>query len=230
MMGVQVAKPIEVPVRFTFKGERPYINISTMFSGLLDALRDLHRFPQTAVLNVDNMKAVKELASHGNLRLALGTTSLPISDQTVLTMVGSIDGLPIAAVLDADLAASAVPREAGGREKLLVRNLQVHGPFSGRAELVELQDAADLILAFVEANKQLHEASVSPQGNKPKVRFGYLGQYSTPLETDLAGLVLPIDIEHVTSRSRGDRVHTLNRLTLHLPDRRMCSVLSFNYY
>lgn len=227
-----MSETITRPVSFSFKGERPYINIATMFEGLLGPLGELAKAAGAphAMLRLGMMKAVRELAGNGVLTLTSGAKGPPEVERAVLAVSGTLGALPFGAVLAADPAAHPAARVPGGREREVVADIAPSGRFRGAGTLVDLSSPADLVLGFIEVNKQLHQATLKDEAGAPAIRFGYLSGFQTPLEADFSGLRVPLEVVHIGAQESAGRVHTLNRITLDLPGGGQSFTLCFNYY
>lgn len=227
-----MTETITRPVSFSFKGARPYINISTMFEGLLGALGELPEAAggPDAMLRLGMMKAVRELAGNGILTLTPGAKGPPEVDQPVLVVSGTLGARPFGAALAADPASDPAERVPGGREREVVADIAPSGRFCGTGTLVDLSSPADLVLGFIEVNKQLHQATLKDEARVPAIRFGYLSGFQTPLEADLGGFGVPLEVVHIGAQESAGRVHTLNRITLDLPGGAQTFTLCFNYY
>ena len=135
--------------------------------------------------------------------------------QPLVEMACVLDGARWTAVL-AEAATGPVTERTPSFEKDFVRAVVAREPFAGTAELIRLKDNDSLFQAAVEANKQLHLATVKAlyPGRACKFRFVYCLDYTCPA-------TLPANAGQVTIRNLGiqetdTHIFTLNQVDIGL--------------
>jgi hypothetical protein len=141
--------------------------------------------------------------------------SKPVGAQPLAEMSCAIEGQRWTAIL-ADEPLGPIGKQEPSNEKDYVGPVEHVGPFSGKAKLVRLRDNETLIQGVVEANKQLHLASVAAAhpGHVPKFRFVYCLNYRCPIE--LPATTGSITIESAGVNQTATHVFTLTKAELEL--------------
>lgn len=203
---------------FPFNGERNYVHGPTLFeifrnSVIAEVKGNEHTPIQVAAFRVNQL--IQE-----NGRIAIRDTSVePLphtSSYPMSEMLCNAAGRSLKIGLYKE-DTSPIAHRRPSLEKSYIGSIELGPSFCGTAELQDISDNGRLFQAVVEANKQIHLATIAgdPYSTDIKFRFAYCLNYTCPPQNECSGKGV-VSVKSMGTQDTADNFFSLTKLTLTL--------------